>query len=247
LLGPEVEASAADGAARERNRELSHRQRRLDEWLGGAAHQLRDLPNQLTDEIDDRDERLALRSRLEAITAERIAALHEASRVCAPGDMRRLGWARVVGCGSAAAPDASDSESVAVRYVASRLSDEGFAVADVQTEGQGYDLHARRGGEQRLVEVKGIAGSAASTGITLTGGEWVKAALQGDAYWLYVVDDCDNGGRLFGEYRDPATLFSSDAVEITNVRIRGSDLDAARRSPAGGDASAADGSKQDAA
>ncbi|MXZ14253.1 MAG: DUF3883 domain-containing protein [Acidimicrobiales bacterium] len=233
LLAPEVEASAADAAARERDRELSHRQRRLDEWLGGAAHQLRDLPNQLTDEIDDRDERLALRSRLEAITAERIAALHEASRVCARGDLRRLGWARVVGCGSVAAPDASDSESVAVRYVVNRLSNEGFAVTDVQTEGQGYDLHARRGSEQRLVEVKGIAGSAASTGITLTGGEWVRAALQGDSYWLYVVDDCDNGGRLHGEYRDPAALFASAAVEVTNVRIRGSDLAAARSQSAG--------------
>lgn len=158
----------------------------------------------------------------------------------APGEMRRLGWSRVVGCGPTAAADASDSETVAVRYVVNRLGSEGFAVTDVQTEGQGYDLHARRGGEQRMVEVKGIAGSAASTGITLTGGEWVKAALQGDAYWLYVVDHCDNGGRLFGEYRDPAALFASDAVEITNVRIRGSDLDAARRS------STAD-SKQDAA
>ena len=142
--------------------------------------------------------------------------------------MRRVGWARVVGRGPVASPDASDSESIAVAYVVNRLGSEGFAVTDVQTEGQGYDLHARRGSEQRMVEVKGIAGSAASTGITLTGGEWVKAALQGDAYWLYVVDDCDNGGRLFGEYRDPAALFASDAVEITNVRIRGSDLAAAR-------------------
>lgn len=142
--------------------------------------------------------------------------------------MRRLGWARVVGCGPAAKVDASDSESVAVRYVVNRLGNEGFAVTDVQTEGQGYDLHARRGSEQRLVEVKGIAGSAASTDITLTGGEWVRAALQGDAYWLYVIDDCDNGGRLFGEYRDPAALFAADAVEITNVRVRGADLAAAR-------------------
>ncbi|WP_419862872.1 helicase-related protein [Candidatus Poriferisodalis sp.] len=228
LLPPEVEASAADAAARERNRELSRRQRRLDDWLGGAARQLRDLPNQLTDEIADRDERRALRSQLEEVTSERIKALHEASRVRVPGEMRRLGWTRVVGRGPAASPDASDSESIAIAYVVNRLSSEGFAVTDVQTEGQGYDLHARRGSEQRMVEVKGIAGSAASTGITLTGGEWVKAALQGDAYWLYVVDDCDNGGRLFGEYRDPATLFASDAVEITNVRIRGSDLAAAR-------------------
>ena len=167
----------------------------------------------------------------------------------APGEMQRLGWARVVGCGPAAAADASDSESVAIAYVVNRLGSEGFAVTDVQTEGQGYDLRARRGGEQRMVEVKGIAGSAASNGITLTGGEWVKAALQGDAYWLYVVDDCDNGGRLFGEYRDPAALFAADAVEITNVRIRGSDLDAARRSRATGSETGAvtGGSKQDAA
>lgn len=163
--------------------------------------------------------------------------------------MRRLGWARVVGRGPAASPDASNSESVAIAYVVNRLGNEGFAVTDVQTEGQGYDLHARRGSEQRLVEVKGIAGSAASSGITLTGGEWVKAALQGDAYWLYVVDDCDNGGRLFGEYPDPAALFASEAIEVTNVCIRGFDLDAARRDSAVSsetDASTG-GSKQDAA
>ena len=98
---------------------------------------LRDLPNQLTDEIADRDERRALRGRLEEITGDRIAALHEASRVRAPGEMRRLGWARVVGSAPAAAPDAHDSESVAVSYVVNRLGSEGFAVTDVQTEGQG--------------------------------------------------------------------------------------------------------------
>ena len=142
--------------------------------------------------------------------------------------MRRLGWARVVGCGPDAATDPSDSESVAVAYVVNRLGSEGFAVTDVQAEGQGYDLHARRGSELRLVEVKGIAGSAASSGIRLTGGEWVRAALQGDAYWLYVVDDCENGGRLFGEYPDPAALFATAATEVTTLRIRGSDLSAAR-------------------
>ena len=250
LLSPQVEASAADAAARERNRELSRRQQRLDEWISGAARQLRDLPNQLTDDITDRDERRALRSQLEEVTSERISALHEASRVRAPGEMRRLGWARVLGRGPAASPDASDSESIAIAYVVNRLGNEGFAVTDVQTEGQGYDLYARRGSEQRMVEVKGIAGSAASTGITLTGGEWVKAALQGDAYWLYVVDDCDNGGRLFGEYRGPATLFASDAVEITNVRIRGSDLDfgcGEARQPAARPVLPPAGSKQDAA
>ena len=228
LLEPEVEASAAYTASLERDRELSRRQQLLDEWLAGAVQQLRELPNQLTDDIADRDERLALRRRLEDVTGRRIAELHSASRVSAPGEVRRLGWARVIGCSQEAVVDHGDSESVAVAYVVNRLGSEGFAVTDVQTEGQGYDLHARRGSELRLVEVKGIAGSAAGTGISLTGGEWVRAALQGDAYWLYVVDDCDSGGRLFGEYRDPAALFASCAVEITNVRIRGSDLAAAR-------------------
>lgn len=228
MLEPEVEASAAYTASLERDRELSRRQQLLDEWLAGAVQQLRELPNQLTDDIADRDERLTLRRRLEDVTGRRIAELHSASRVSAPGEVRRLGWARVVGCGPDTTSDHGDSESVAVAYVVNRLGSEGFAVTDVQTEGQGYDLHARRGSELRLVEVKGIAGSAASTGISLTGGEWVRAALQGDAYWLYVVDDCDSGGRLFGEYRDPAALFASCAVEITNVRIRGSDLAAAR-------------------
>ncbi len=250
LLGPEVEASAAQAAARERNRELSQRQRHFDEWLAGAARQLRDLPNHLTDDITDRDERRKLRDRLEAVTGERIAALSEASRVRTSGEMRRLGWARVIGAASKDTANEHDSESIAVAYVVNRLSSEGFSVVDVQTEGQGYDLHARRGSEQRLVEVKGIAASAASTGITLTGGEWVRAALHGNSYWLYVVDDCDNGGRLFGEYRDPTALFASEAVEITNVRIKGSDLEAARRShvAGGGDTSVGGpNSRQDAA
>lgn len=118
-----------------------------------------------------------------------------------------------------------DSEMVSMTFVAKFLKDDGWDVDDVHTEGRGYDLDARRHSQIRHVEVKGVAQSAASAGIRMTGNEVLIATQQRKDYWLYVVDNCDNGvGRLFGVYEDPATLFATSMTGDAIFRVAGSTL-----------------------
>ena len=115
-----------------------------------------------------------------------------------------------------------------MRLVTNRLDAQGWKVTDVHAGGRAYDLHAERGSEQRCVEVKGLAGSAASAGIRLTGGELAKASQLGDEYWLYVVEGCFDGeGRLFGAWQNPAETFRDSFTDVPIVRLAGSQLKAA--------------------
>ena len=128
-----------------------------------------------------------------------------------------------------AADEDADSEIVAMRRVTSALNDDGWAVADVHTEKLGYDLKATKGSKFRAVEVKGIRGSAASSGIKVTGAELATAGMLGPDYWLYVVDRCADGtGELFARWCDPATVFAGATQDISALRINGSDLAAAK-------------------
>ena len=113
-------------------------------------------------------------------------------------------------------------------FVRDLLNMDGWGVTDVHTAGEGFDLLARRGHEQRCVEVKGVWDSASSRGITLTGNEIVKAGLLANDYWLYVVDECRQGGKLFAAYQNPAAVFADATKDVTVVRIKGSALAAAR-------------------
>lgn len=114
-------------------------------------------------------------------------------------------------------------------HVQRLLNAEGWRVADVHLDNRGYDLHAVRLREQRLVEVKGIWSSAASTGIRMTGGEVLMATQHRHEYWLYVVDACSDGsGRLFAAYQDPAALFQSDMSGEAIFRVPGSTLSRVR-------------------
>lgn len=203
----------------------------MNEWLQGARSQLRKLPNDLTDDIDDSDERKATRNQLEAAVEERIAEL-EAAVSISTSDLRRLGWAKVKGTGVPPEPTEKDSEKIAQAHVVDLLSSQGWKVADVHTEGRGYDVHARRGREQRCVEVKGVWESASSKGVTLTGNEVAKAGLLGDDYWLYIVDGCDSGGSLFAAFQNPASVFADATKDVPVLRIAGSALKAAKEANA---------------
>ncbi len=101
-------------------------------------------------------------------------------------------------------------------------------MADVHTEGRGYDVHARKGRDQRCAEVKGVWDSASSRGITLTGNELAKAGLLGDEYWLYVVDQCSDGGSLYAAYQNPAIVFAEATRDVAVLKIAGSALKAAK-------------------
>lgn len=199
----------------------------MNEWIVGARSQLRRLPNDLTDDIPDEAERRDARSRLDRAVDERIAEL-EAAVTVKTGQLRRVGWAKVEGTGVPPEPTTKDSEKIAQKHVVDLLTAQGWRVADVHTEGRGYDVHARRGREQRCVEVKGVWESASSRGITLTGNELAKAGLLGGEYWLYVVDQCGEGGALYASYQDPASVFADATKDVAVLKISGSDLKAAR-------------------
>lgn len=199
----------------------------LDEWLTGARSQLRRLPNDLSDDIDDAEERRTTRTRLTQAVDERISDLEEAVRI-ESGPLRRIGWASVRGTGVPQDPTEKDSENVAMALVVALLNDQGYHVADVHLEGRGYDIHARKGREQRCVEVKGVWKSASSTGITLTGNELAKAGLLGEEYWLYVVDQCETGGVLYSGYQNPAVVFAGATKDVPVLQILGSELKAAK-------------------
>ncbi|MBT2248357.1 DUF3883 domain-containing protein [Arthrobacter sp. BHU FT2] len=208
--------------------EQARRTEALDAWLREAQRELDLLPNQLTNDITDRDLRIAERTRIRAATMQRMEDLRRMSEVSID-KARRIAWARVVA--SAIPPDVAekDSERISMERVVATLRQEGFAVADVHSEGRGYDLHASKGREQRLIEVKGVWHSAGTQGITLTANEMLIAAQHRDAYWLYVVDECKDGeGTIYGTYPDPFNTFAGLSTDQVIVRVPGSALKYAR-------------------
>ncbi len=63
--------------------------------------------------------------------------------------------------------------------------------------------------------------------IRLTGGEIAKAGLLGTDYWLYVIEQCNDGaGTLFAAYQDPASTFAGLTQDLPIFKIKGSDLKA---------------------
>ncbi|MGH7488888.1 MAG: DUF3883 domain-containing protein, partial [bacterium] len=144
--------------------------------------------------------------------------------------LERLGWCRVQAAGAPVTTTQNDSEQIAMQVTAAHLTADGFSVADIHTEGRGYDLHATRGPEMRMVEVKGVWNAASSDGIRLTGHEILIASQHADDYWIYVVDRCAQGGQMFGAFDDPVRRFGGLMGEITTFKIPGSTLTSVRDS-----------------
>ncbi len=204
----------------------------LGEWLDSARRQLDKLPADLAKGVTDPEQRRAVRDRAKAAVTARRAALTDATKLVI-GEPRQVGWAHVTGTGAPPDPTEKDSEKISMALVTDTLHAEGWRVADVSREKLGYDLLARKGPLQRCAEVKGVWQSAASNGIELTGNELAKAGLLGDDYWLYVVDNCQDGtGKVFAAWRNPADIFRAIAQDKAVLRINGSDLAAAREQAA---------------
>ncbi|MEV6923953.1 helicase-related protein [Dactylosporangium sp. NPDC051485] len=220
---------AADQAATKLAASTQAQQQQVrNEWFARARRDLEALPTTLTMRIADRQERLRLRAQLEGQVALRLSELETLSRV-EVSPPTHVTWLRVHPGGVPATVEEKDSELVAMAHVTALLTSQDWAVADVASDNRGYDLFARRGREHRLVEVKGIWRSAASTGIRMTGNEVLIATQHRDDYWLYVVDQCQDGhGTLFGRYRNPALLFADDIVGDAIFRVPGSSLKAKR-------------------
>ncbi len=229
-LSSEEAESAHQQAVEAAERERSRRAQRLGSWVKQLRKELRRLPNALTDPIPDRETKLAQRNKIRATIEARLEEAERAAQVTC-GKPRRSGWAHVavVRQDDDETDDTDpESEAVAMRRVTDLLKAQGWRVADVHTEGSGYDLYAERGAEHRCVEVKGLAGSASSAGVRLTGGELAKAAQVGDEYWLYVVENCVDGeGRLFAAWQNPAETFRDSFTDVPVVRLPGSRLKAA--------------------
>lgn len=226
--GRSVDASQAAQAAAGKAR--AEREATLVGWLADAREQLERLPRSLSEDIDEREQRVAVRKRLQAAVEERTAKLRS-SILIKVGEVHQAGWARVLGSGDAPDPMLKDSEAVSMRHVRALLSAQGWGVTDVHSErpGPGFDLHARKGRIQRCVEVKSAWESAASEGVEITGNEWGQAAQLGDDYWIYVVDRCFDGvGTLFATYQNPVAVFGGALQDVAVFRIRGSDLKAAK-------------------
>ncbi len=220
--GELLKAQHAAVAAIEKRR--GARETVLEQWHAAAAAQLRDLPRTLARDVPNSAERAAIRERASAAIAARSAALKTASDLTVDTP-RLVGWCKVVASGISETPEEKDSERISMRHVSRLLTEASWHVSDVSGENVGYDLLARRGYVQRCVEVKGVWGSAASTGIRLTGGEFTRAGILGDDYWLYVVDQCHDGeGQLATVVRNPAAAFEGLTRDVPILQITGSRL-----------------------
>jgi hypothetical protein len=83
--------------------------------------------------------------------------------------------------------------------------EEGRQVHDVHEKNLGYDFTSLdpNSGELRLIEVKGLGGSAGS--VLLTPNEKRVAEDRRD-YWLYVVTGCKTEPKIQNPIKDPARL-----------------------------------------
>ncbi len=231
VVGPPHPARVNDATTRAvdaARAEQERRARSLDAWFAVASRELKRLPEQLTDDIADRSSRVAERKRLEATTASRLDQLREISQVSIE-QPTRVAWARIGAAAPDSEPTEKDSERISMAHVTRLLREQGFAVADVHLEGLGYDLHASRGREMRLVEVKGVWRAASSQGISMTGNEVLIGTQHGRDYWLYVVDQCQDGvGTLYGVYPDPVGTFGEMFRSSVVVHVPGSALKSVR-------------------
>jgi superfamily II DNA or RNA helicase len=219
---PAREQAAEIAAAAVADHTLVEHRRIRNEWFAQARKDLRNLPHELANSIEDREERIAMRRRLQEQTERRLDQLEQLVQVDL-STPKLVGRLRVLPSGTPELVGDADSEWVGMRHVQKYLEADGWAVEDVHTEGRGYDLEARRHSQIRQVEVKGVAADASSQGIRMTGNEVLIATQHRSTYWLYVVDQCAEGdGRLFGAYQDPATLFSSEMIGDAVFRVPGS-------------------------
>lgn len=229
LLHPAHRSEADERARGLADSERVRRTTAWTNWLGRARRELERLPAALIAGIQDAERRRTERKRLDLAVRKRLDDLTAMTNISI-GEIRAVGWAHVEAAGSPPQPSEIDSENIAMKLVVKALRNNGWQVADVHTEGFGYDLHARRGASQRCVEVKGVWKSASSSGICLTGHELLIARQLAGEYWLYVVDGCSDGaGSIYGCYQDPVALFEGVMRDQTVVRVPGSALKAARK------------------
>lgn len=191
------------------NIEVHERTDARQRWYAAARRDLTNLPVDLTLDLGDRKERIALRDQLTAATERRLEQLEELCRLDAEPP-RLVGRLRVVPVAEAVvAPERRQADVIAVDHVRSVLASDGWQVDDVRAEGRGFALRAVRGEQQHLVAARGTWRSAGEDGLVLDGNEILLAAQHGGDYLLFVVENCHDGrGVLYGTFPDPVAVFA---------------------------------------
>lgn len=225
---PPAPAMRADGirvAQRALAEEVQRERAERIKWVGKARDQLEEVEYRYIEELrslapEVRRERMAF---FDQLKGHRLAQLDSIAEV-RQGALRLTGWAQVLP-GAVPAQMGYDpgSEAIAVATVWAELERLDFDVDDRQTAGLGYDLLARhrRTGEQRLVEVKGLAGTLGP--VWLEQNEWAQAQQRGADYWLYVVANCATSPAVAVRAQDPAAQVGGPR-RIQRFQIRAEDL-----------------------
>lgn len=116
-------------------------------------------------------------------------------------------------------------EVIAMAFVMEFERKEGRTPEDVSALNLGYDIRSidmRRGGELRLIEVKGL--SAEEGEILLTPNEHRVAQDRPDCFWLYVVTRCKSGNPQLQKRLDPASTTWSPVQKIQHYTASTRDL-----------------------
>lgn len=191
------------------------------EWFATAQRVLTNLPIDLTLDIHDRSQRIALRDELTVASERRLAQLVALCHIHAE-PLRLVARLQVVPGQSVGTPEGREADAVASDHVRRLLEADGWIVDDVRVEERGYDLRATRDRDQWLVIAKGVWRSVGPEGILLHGNQLLMAAQHRRDYWLYVVEHCHDGlGALFGSFRDPLEAFAQDLNGEAVVRLSG--------------------------
>lgn len=182
-------------------------------WISAAKRDLTNLPVDLSLDIADRGERIAVRDQLAASAERRLAQLGDLCKIEAE-EPRIVARLQVAPAGDRSAPVRRQADAIAFDHVRRILAADGWAVQDTRDEGRGFDLRAIRGQDQRLGVAKGLwsvadSDAAAHAGdVRLRGDELLMAAQHRGDYVLYIVESCQDGnGSLFGIFPNPLDVF----------------------------------------
>ncbi len=191
------------------NIEVHERTEARQRWYAAARRDLMNLPVDLTLDLSDRKERIALRDQLSGATERRLGQLEELCRLDAEPP-RLVGRLRVVPAEEAVvAPERRQADAIAADHVRSVLTSDRWHVDDVRAEGRGFTLRAMRGEQQHMVAARGTWRSAEEDGLVLDGNEILLAAQHRADYLLFVVEHCHDGrGVLYGTFPDPVAVFA---------------------------------------
>ncbi|GAA2406036.1 hypothetical protein GCM10010191_12530 [Actinomadura vinacea] len=225
-----VAARVAESEARRLlNAEVRQQTEARRHWYAAAKRELSNLPVDLTLDIADRAERIALRDRLTTSAERRLRQLEELCQLEA-APLRMVARLRVVPpVVDDITPERRQADTIAVDHVNSLLERDGWQVEDVRDEERGFDLRIVRDERQHLVTALGTWHSADAEGLVMSGDEMLLAAQHRDDYLLYVVESCHDGrGSLYGLFSDPVAVFADVIRGEAMTRIPGRTLRSAR-------------------